>query len=161
IGSSDFAIRLPSALAGILLVAMTFVAGRKHLSPEAAVLAAALVAGSYQAIYYSQEARPNIFIALLSLLSLHYFRALVLENDVRRKNFYAFWAFASLNAYFHYVGLIFVFSLFLIYLGALIFHRNKNFLMLGCKIFIPVMLLYIPWLPGMRSESTRLNSSHV
>lgn len=147
-GSSDFAIRLPSALAGILLVAITFVAGRKHFSPVAALIAAVLVAGSYQAIYYSQEARANIFIALFSLLSFHYFRALVLEGDLSRRNFIAFWIFSALNAYFHYVGLVFTISLFFIYLAIFSFSHKKNQLLLGLKIFTPVLLLYAPWLPG-------------
>lgn len=149
LGSSDFAIRLPSALAGILLIAATFVAGRKHLSPEAALIAAVLVAGSYQAIYYSQEARANIFVALFSLLSLHYFRALALEEDVRPKNFMAFWLFATLNNYFHYAGLVFTASLAFIYLCLLADRHNKACLASGVKIFFPVLLFYLPWLPGM------------
>jgi len=148
-GSSDFAIRLPSALAGILLVAATFIAGRKHLSPESALIAAVLVMGSYQAIYYSQEARANIFIALFSLLSFHYFRALALEADASRKNLIAFWLFATLNNYFHYVGLVFTASLAFIYFCILVYRHNKVCLVSGVKIFFPVLLLYLPWLPGM------------
>jgi len=149
IGSSDFSIRLPSALAGILLVAATFMAGRKHFSPESALIAAVLVMGSYQAIYYSQEARANIFIALFSLLSVHYFRALTLEEDACRKNFMAFWLFATLNNYFHYVGLVFTASLAFIYLCILAYRHNKTCLVSGVKIFFPVLLLYFPWLPGL------------
>lgn len=148
-GSSDFAIRLPSAIAGILLVAATFIAGRKHLSAEAALIAATLVAGSYEAIYYSQEARANIFTALFSLMSLHYFRALALEGDTSGKNFIAFWLCSTLNAYFHYVGLVFTASLLLIYLFILACRPHTTGLLAGIKIFFPVLLLYLPWLPGM------------
>jgi len=148
-GSSDFAIRLPSALAGIILVAATFMAGRKHLSKEAAIIAGVLVAGSYQTIYFSQEARANIFIALFCLLSLHYFCALILAGENSRRNFLAFWLFATLNNYFHYVGLVFTASLALMYLFILAERRNKACLVSGIKIFFPVLLLYLPWLPGM------------
>jgi len=149
LGSSDFAIRLPSAIAGILLVAATFIAGKKHLSPEAALIATVLVAGSYQAIYFSQEARANVFVALFSLLSLHYFRALALEQDNSRKNFVAFWLFSTLNAYFHYAGLVFTIGLFCVYLFILAGRRDKTCLISGFKIFFPLLLLYLPWVPGM------------
>jgi len=148
-GNSDFAIRFPSAVAGILLVAATFITGRKHLSPEAALIAATLVAGSYQAVYFSQEARPNIFVALFSLFLLHYFRALVIEKDRTLKNFMGFWLCATCNAYFHYVGLVVVFSTFVIYLACSILNPDKSFLTVGIKLFLPVLLLFSPWIPGM------------
>jgi len=148
-GSSDFALRLPSAVAGIMLVAATYIAGRKHFSPEAAIIAAALVAGSYQAIYYSQEARPNIFIALFGLLAMHYFRALALEGDESRKNYVMFWACAVLLSYFHYAGLVLCACFFLIYLLILVYKHSKAYLITGAKIFLPFAILYLPWVFGI------------
>jgi uncharacterized membrane protein len=148
IGTSDFAIRLPSAIAGIALVAATFVTGKKALSAKAGLIAATLVAGSYQAIYYSQEARPNIFVALFALLAFHYFRLVVLERDRVFKNYFLFWLSALLCSYFHYAGLVFCFCLGLIALTVIVLTRNKADLVAATKLFVPVALLYLPWLFG-------------
>jgi len=147
-GSSDYAIRFPSAIAGIALVGATFVAGRKHFSLPAAVIASALVAGSYQAIYYSQEARPNIFMALFALLAFHYFRAVILEGDDSRKNYLLFWVSAALSCYFHYSGLVFCACLGVVYLIVALTERNKKTTAAGIKLFLPLAIFYLPWISG-------------
>jgi len=147
-GSSDYAIRLPSAVAGIALVGATFVAGRKHFSLQAALIASALVAGSWQAIYYSQEARPNIFMALFALLAFHYFRAVILEGDDSRKNYLLFWVSATLSSYFHYSGLVFCACLGFVFLIVAIVRKNKKTITAGTKLFLPLALAYLPWISG-------------
>lgn len=148
LGASDFAIRLPSALAGIALVAATYVTGKKAFSAKAAVIASALVAGSYQAIYYSQEARPNIFVALFALLAFHYFRIIVLERDRAFKNYFLFWIAALGCSYFHYAGLVFCACLGLVLLISVVINHNKDDFISGVKLFLPVILLYLPWVLG-------------
>lgn len=148
IGETDFAIRLPSALAGVALVAATYLSGRTSLSTTAALIASALVAGSYQAIYYSQEARPNIFVALLALLAFHYFRLVMLDGDRRFKNYCWFWVSASVCSYFHYAGLVFCGCLGLVALVVFVLRRKKTELLAIFKLFVPPLLLYLPWLFG-------------
>ncbi|MEZ4771368.1 MAG: hypothetical protein R2844_23490 [Caldilineales bacterium] len=77
LGRSEWWIRLPSALGGVLAVLLTYVQARVVLHPlpnatprrvtHAALLAAGLVAVSPLHVWYSQEARPY---ALLSALAL-------------------------------------------------------------------------------------------
>src|SRR6185436_19969655 len=61
-GQSEWALRLPSALCGVLLIALTYLVGRRFLRPQWNLALAATVALLPQAIEYSQTARMYIFM---------------------------------------------------------------------------------------------------
>ena len=61
-GESEWSFRLPSALCGVLLIALTYLAGRRFLRPQWNLALAATVALLPQAIEYSQTARMYIFL---------------------------------------------------------------------------------------------------
>jgi hypothetical protein len=65
-GGAPWAIRLPAFLAGVLLVPLSYVAARLLYGRAAALLAAALVAGSSTLIEYSTNARGYTIVALLT-----------------------------------------------------------------------------------------------
>jgi mannosyltransferase len=67
IGTDEWLLRLPSALAGIASIALLYLLGKKLFDARTGFLAAALLAFSPLHLWYSQEAR---FYALLGLLSL-------------------------------------------------------------------------------------------
>jgi 4-amino-4-deoxy-L-arabinose transferase-like glycosyltransferase len=61
-GESEWAFRLPSALCGVLVIALTYLVGRRFLRPQWNLALAATVALLPQAIVYSQTARMYIFL---------------------------------------------------------------------------------------------------
>jgi len=61
-GESEWAFRLPSALCGVLLIGLTYLAGRRFLRPQWNLALAATVALLPEAIEYSQTARMYIFM---------------------------------------------------------------------------------------------------
>jgi 4-amino-4-deoxy-L-arabinose transferase-like glycosyltransferase len=61
-GESEWAFRLPSALAGVALIFLCFVAGRRFLRPQWNLAFAATVAVLPELIDYSQTARMYIFM---------------------------------------------------------------------------------------------------
>jgi 4-amino-4-deoxy-L-arabinose transferase-like glycosyltransferase len=61
-GESEWALRLPSALCGVLVIALTYLVGRRFLRPQWNLALAATVALLPQAIEYSQTARMYIFL---------------------------------------------------------------------------------------------------
>jgi mannosyltransferase len=63
-GTSELALRLPSALCGIALVPVGYAIGRRLAGERAAVALAALVAVHPLLVYYSQEARGYSVVAL-------------------------------------------------------------------------------------------------
>lgn len=148
LGTSDAAIRLPFAIAGVLLVGLTWKVGSRFFSGEAGLVAAAVVAGSYQAIYYSQEARANILVALFALAAFYFFYTVLEEEKKQRSSYAGFWLSAATVAYLHYAGLVFVLSLGIIFCALWLLDRKKYPIGAGVWLFVPVILLYAPWLPG-------------
>ena len=64
-GSSEFALRSLSAVLGVLLVGLTFLIGRKVFSAGVGLLAAFVAAINPFQIYYSQEARMYMLLAVI------------------------------------------------------------------------------------------------
>ena len=69
-GISEWAVRLPSLVAGVLLVPMMFVTAREAYGRRAGLLAAVLGAVAPFAIWYSQEARMYELMMLFGLVAL-------------------------------------------------------------------------------------------
>jgi hypothetical protein len=69
-GGSEFALRFPSALAGVLAVALVQQAGRRWLGASAGRWVALLLALNPFHVWYSQEARMYALLGLLSLAAL-------------------------------------------------------------------------------------------
>jgi hypothetical protein len=74
-GTSEFALRLPSALFGIALVPVAYAIGRRLAGERAATALAALVAVHPLLVYYSQEARGYAAVALACAVGFLYFLA--------------------------------------------------------------------------------------
>ncbi len=70
-GTSDFAIRFPSAAWGVLLCVLLYAAGRKLVNRRAGLLAAVIGALSPFYIWFSQSARMHILVPLLGLLAVY------------------------------------------------------------------------------------------
>ena len=71
-GTSEVAVRLPSALFGIATVVLVYALGAKLFGREAGIVAAALLAVSSFNLYYAREARMYTMLAALTLLSLYF-----------------------------------------------------------------------------------------
>jgi mannosyltransferase len=99
-GESEAALRLFSALCGLLTVPVIYVAGRMLFSPRAGLVAALLAATLPFQVYFSREARPYALVVLLSSLLLWAF--------IRTRTGMGFWAWiifgvlVALNLYAHY-----------------------------------------------------------
>lgn len=61
-GESEWALRLPSAICGVVLIGVVFFLGRRFLRPQWCVVLAAVVAFLPELIVYSQTARMYIFL---------------------------------------------------------------------------------------------------
>ncbi len=70
-GESEYALRFVSVMAGVLLVALLYVTGKRLYSARVGLIAAGLGTLSPFLVWYSQEARPYTQIAALSLASVY------------------------------------------------------------------------------------------
>ncbi len=69
-GDSEFAVRLPSLIAGTLVIPVLYELGRELYDRRTGLIAAAFAAVSPLLIWYSQEVRMYEFAALFGLLAL-------------------------------------------------------------------------------------------
>ncbi len=92
-GGSEFALRFPSAVAGVLTVALVLQVGRHWLGMSAGHWAALLLALNPFHVWYSQEARMYALLGLLSLAIL-----LAFWQALRCRQFWAWAALAGVSA---------------------------------------------------------------
>lgn len=138
-------LRLPSLVAGLLTIPLTYLLGKLTLGRNQALFAAALVALSPFMIFYSAEARPYalaLFFVLVSSI------ALVKALKTNRVHWWVVFAFATAAAmYTHYTAL-FVLAGQFVWAFALWPDGRKRLLLAG----LGSVILYVPWLSNYKAD---------
>ena len=80
-GSSEFALRMPSALFSIISVAFAYGLGARLFHPVAGLAAAALVAFNSFSIYYAQEARMYAMLTAIAASSMWLWLDILRERE--------------------------------------------------------------------------------
>lgn len=115
-GDSEFSVRLPSALFGLLSVAMLYKVGALLFGKETGLIGAVIMAISGYQVYYSQEARPYAMMLFLALVSFYFFLRLF-EGGKDYRVLAAYVLSAVLLISSHIYGLFFVVAQALFLLG--------------------------------------------
>lgn len=157
-GSSDFSVRLPSVITGSAAVFAIYRCGQRHFHPYTGLVAACLLAGSFQAIYYSQEARAYSPLLLACLLNAYAFLNLFLDKSGKPSDRWLFCISGTFMLYLHYTGAVFLASEGLVFLFLWCKERNKAFFIAGVQNFVPVLVLYGPWLPTMYDHANVIDT---
>jgi uncharacterized membrane protein len=102
LGTGEYALRLPSALAGIATVPIAWAIGRELTARRATAIAmAAFVAVNPLLVWYSQEARAyGLFVLFVALAMLCFLRALYVPSRGRMAAFALSGALALVSHYF-------------------------------------------------------------
>ena len=104
-GLNEIALRLPSVIAGIGLVVLSFYVARDWTGQCAAGLfAALLVAVDRNCVFYAQEARPYAWVQLLALAHVFLFHRQVYRPDRAKR--VALVALGVLLFYLHYTSVL-------------------------------------------------------
>ena len=121
-GDGEFAVRLPSLIAGTLVIPVLYELGRELYDRRTGLIAAAFAAVSPVLIWYAQEVRMYEFVALFGLL------ALLTQLRVIRNGSMGNWAAYILATaallWSHYFGLLLIGVQQLIFVVVLI-HRRR------------------------------------
>src|SRR5829696_2124569 len=147
-GDAEWALRLPSALAGWLCILAIYLLGKRLYSEREGIMAALFLAVLWAPIYYSQEARAYSMLILLPILTSYFWWGVMLglryrrELPVREAALYV--VCALLCAYAHYFGLLLV-----VLQGAALAALAYGMLREVALLYVPVALAYLPWLPSM------------
>lgn len=151
LSSGQESIRIPSMVAGIAAIPLTYLLGAWTVGKRAALIAAAIVTFAPFLIFYSSQARPYMLMTTLALCStLCLLRAL----DRERIGWWVGYAlFSCAAAYTHYT----VFYLLVAQLVWAFWTRPEARIKLVVAN-IAALLLYIPWIGGFRADLHGPNS---
>jgi uncharacterized membrane protein len=123
-GDGEFAVRLPSLIAGTLVIPVLYALGRELYDRRTGLFAAAFAAASPLLVWYSQEVRMYTFATLFGLL------ALLTQLRVIRKPTMGNWAAYILATaallWSHYFGLLLIGVQQLIFVGVLVYRKRNG-----------------------------------
>ena len=105
--SSDAAVRLPSAIFGIVSVFITYKLGRLLFNPGTALFAALIGALSFCQVQYSQENRMYSLQILLGLISTYYFIRGLRGGGIWH---WIIWLVAGIMLFYNHLFAVFLFA---------------------------------------------------
>lgn len=82
-GQSEFALRFPSLIFGVISVALIFILGRRLFNRSIGLIAAILFTFSAYQVWYSQEAKMYTLITALALAAIYFLRRGIEEGQTR------------------------------------------------------------------------------
>lgn len=155
-GTSEFVLRLPSALFGILTIPFLFLLGSRLYNAGLGLIAAGLFALAPYQVYFAQEARMYSMVVFLSVLSTW----LLLELSFRRKeggrwSGWALWiAYILITTAGIYTQYLFVFILPFQFIFVLARHLyDRAFLSRWFLAMVLSFLAILPWLIACSFQS--------
>jgi uncharacterized membrane protein len=104
-GKSEFALRLPSAIFGLLTIPLIYKTGEVLFGRKEGLFSAFLLSISFIHIYYSQEARAYSMMTFFSLLSIYYFYMSLEHNN---KYLWAGFVISTSLAFYSYYYTVFL-----------------------------------------------------
>ncbi|MBN1437690.1 MAG: glycosyltransferase family 39 protein [Sedimentisphaerales bacterium] len=145
-GDSETALRMPSAIFGSLIILVLYKIGRLLFSRNMALIGALLCSVSLFQIYYSQEARSYILLALLASLSTYYF--LLSMRNKSKKMFTAYLISSFLLMHCHIYGMFVIIAQNICIAWHLLAkNKRQNKITLRQWMFLQfvLLILFIPW----------------
>ena len=122
-GDGELAVRLPSLIAGTLVIPALYLLGRELYDRRTGLVAAAFGAASPLLIWYAQEARMYAFVTLFGLLAL--WTQLRAIRNPSWVNWAAYILATAALLWSHYFGLLLIGVQQLIWVGVII-HRRRT-----------------------------------
>lgn len=150
-GSTPFAVRMFSLLAGLLAIAMTFRIGADWFSPRVGLIAAALMASSAFFVNFMHEARAYTLVALMTCLVVYAYWRVVTTPRPRWFHYAAVTLSLAGLAYSHYVALSMA-AVIVVY--HLLFVRKDRRWLSVAAAMLAAAVLYVPWI-GVMLEVVR------
>jgi mannosyltransferase len=153
-GHTEFALRAFSAMCGVVMLAFTYLLGRRLFDPTTGLTAAFLGAISPLAVYYAQEARMYALLGALSAISTYLFLRLLPRPGltVAGRERFAYVLAAAAGLYTQY-AFPFVLIVHNVVFGLWWLIRIRRAgprwrrLLVWIGFQLAVAALYLPWLP--------------
>ncbi|MCH7761465.1 glycosyltransferase family 39 protein [candidate division TA06 bacterium] len=148
-GDSEVALRIPSAVSGVLSIIIIFFLGRHLYSEKEGLMAAGLTALLWCPVYYSQEARVYSLLLLFTLLSTYLWITGIREFDKGRNpstlKITLYILTAIICAHLHYFGFYWIALQGLYSIG--IFLKRPRDLVKISLVYWVIGIAYLPEVP--------------
>lgn len=138
-GQSEFALRFPSALMGVLAIPLLYVWGRRWFGATVGLVAALLLAANPYHLWYSQEAKMYALLVVVIMLSL---AAFVWALERGRWWRWAIWLVATTACFYIHVLGVFVIPLEVVWF-LLVPAWRRRWLGFGLAL-VALVLPYVP-----------------
>ncbi len=145
-GYSDFGVRAHALIFGILWIPLVFHLCYRWFSLPIALLVVAVVASSYNAVYYSQEARAYTMLIAFSLVNIICLFEILFSDEYGRKHSIGFVISSVIILYLHYSGFVLICTEVLLCGALWMFGYRKVRPSVLVLLFVAPMLIYSPWL---------------
>lgn len=159
LGESEFVLRLPSVVFGLLTVWMVYLTGLRLKLGRYALAAAFFVAISVFQIRYSQEARMYALTAWLSVVSMYAFLGLY-RDDAGKRHWFFYVLATALLLYSHIFGFFVLVAQYayvlLTWLSSRINARVSFRRWFGLQLCVG--LLFLPWFGVLLGQVSRVQS---
>jgi uncharacterized membrane protein len=156
-GTSEFAVRFPSLIFGVLAIPMIYLLGRRLFNEEVGLISALILAISPFNVEYSQEARMYSLLLFLALLSMYFF-VRFLERDSRAVSV-GYVLSTALMLYTHNFGLFVLVAQNLFVAGLLLrSSQHRSRLKQWILIQAITIIIFAPWISVL---SRQVNSQSI
>ena len=151
LGDSEFWLRLPSAISGVLSVFFMYILGKQFFNKETGLISAFFLTFFWYPIYFSHEARSySVALLFLMIFIINYLMVLNRISQDKKpepKNITGLIIFGILLSYTHYYGLlaVFLFGIF----SFIINIRSVNRFFKVFTYFFIIFLAYLPWIKNL------------
>ena len=146
-GDSEFAVRFPSVIFGMLSIIMTYQLGKMLFNKGTGLFASFFMSITFIQIYYSQETRYYNLYILLAILSFYFLEKVIENKDLKYSAGYVIFTGMLLYTHVHSVFIIMAQNAYFIilFLFSGEFRQKFNYL----KWIVLQMILaaiYLPWI---------------
>jgi uncharacterized membrane protein len=157
-GSSAFAVRSLSAICGVAIIPVIFVAMRRLYNIQIAYYVAVLTAVLPPLVRYSQEARMYAPVALFATIAL--VGALLYLQTPNKKYGILFAAGMTLALYTHYFSVFLWLMLVILISGEIWLRQGFQSVKKWCVLCALPVLAYLPWLGVIVSQYKENSATH-
>jgi mannosyltransferase len=158
-GTSEFAVRFPSLIFGVLAIPMIYLLGRRLFNEEVGLISALILAISPFNVEYSQEARMYSLLLFLALLSMYFFFRF-LERDSRAVSV-GYVLSTALLLYTHLFGLFVLVAQNLFVAGLLLRSRqHRSLLKQWITVQAIIVIIFAPWISVLSHQVSSAEQSN-
>jgi len=155
-GNNDSILRLLSAFAGILAIAVMFSLGKLLLGYNAGLWVSLLTAVLPFQIFYSQELRTYSLIFLFSSIAIYSYTKLWFDGrNVKKRWWLAYTISITCGMYLHFLFSLIIIALGLFFLLSKLFHNNsiswRNFILMHIILGISYLPM-VTWLLNQTNQ---------